>query len=101
MRCLSMPFALCLLLGPCLTTIIAKPDRKVENGANTESWPDFRGPTGQGHYAGKNLPIEWSTTKNVAWKTAIPGKGWSSPIVLAGRVYVTSALPIAGSKDQS
>src|SRR5205085_10321283 len=71
------------------------------SSALAENWPEFRGPTGQGHYTGKALPIEWSTTKNVAWKTAIPGKGWSSPIVLDGRVYVTSAVPIAGGKDLS
>jgi len=69
--------------------------------ARAENWLEFRGPTGQGHYAGKNLPIDWSTTKNVAWKQAIPGKGWSSPIVLDGHIYLTSAVPIEMSKDQS
>jgi outer membrane protein assembly factor BamB len=69
--------------------------------ASAEDWPEFRGPDGQGHYAGKGLPLEWSTTKNVAWKQAIPGLGWSSPIVLNGRVYLTSAVPIPGVKDQS
>ncbi len=66
-----------------------------------ENWPEFRGPTGQGTYPGKNLPIEWSTTKNVAWVKPIPGKGWSSPIVQDGRIYLTSAVPIAESKDLS
>jgi len=66
---------------------------------HAEDWPEFRGPTGQGHYAGTGLPVEWSTTKNVAWKTPIPGKGWSSPIVQAGRIYLTTAVPIADSKD--
>lgn len=67
----------------------------------SEDWREFRGPTGQGHYDGKNLPIEWSTTKSVVWKQLIPGKGWSSPIVLNGRVYLTTAAPIKGSKDLS
>jgi outer membrane protein assembly factor BamB len=71
------------------------------NPARAENWPEFRGPTGQGTYAGKNLPIEWSKTKNVAWKQAIPGKGWSSPIIQDGRVYLTTAAPIADSKDLS
>ncbi len=61
--------------------------------ARGENWTEFRGPTGQGIYSGKDLPIEWSPTKNVAWKTPIPGKGWSSPIVFEGRVYLTSAVP--------
>jgi hypothetical protein len=69
--------------------------------ARAEDWPEFRGPTGQGHYAGKGLPTEWSDTKNVAWKQPVPGKGWSSPIVQAGRVYLTTAVPVEGSKDQS
>jgi outer membrane protein assembly factor BamB len=68
---------------------------------HAEDWREFRGPTGQGHYIGKKLPIEWSTTKNVAWKTPIPGKGWSSPIILDGRIYLTSAVPIEKSKDLS
>ena len=68
---------------------------------HAEDWREFRGPTGQGHYDGKNLPIEWSTTKNVVWKTPVPGHGWSSPIVLAGRVYVTTALPVQGANDVS
>jgi outer membrane protein assembly factor BamB len=80
--------ALCLFLGPNLAM-------------GAENWLEFRGPTGQGHYAGKNLPIDWSTTKNVAWKQPIPGKGWSSPIVLDGHLYLTSAVPIQTSKDQS
>jgi outer membrane protein assembly factor BamB len=67
--------------------------------ARAENWPEFRGPTGQGLYPGKNLPIEWSPTKNVAWMKPIPGKGWSSPIIQDGRVYLTSAVPIAESKD--
>src|SRR5262245_47722082 len=66
-----------------------------------EDWREFRGPTGQGHYDGKNLPIEWSTTKNVAWKTPIPGHGWSSPILLDGHVYLTTAIPVPASKDLS
>jgi outer membrane protein assembly factor BamB len=69
--------------------------------SRAENWPEFRGPTGQGHYAGASLPIEWSTTKNVAWKQPIPGRGWSSPIVQDGRVFLTTALPVKGSKDQS
>ena len=67
---------------------------------HAEDWPEFRGPTGQGHY-GKALPTEWSTTKNVVWKQTIPGKGWSSPIVQDGRIYLTTAVPVPGSKDQS
>jgi outer membrane protein assembly factor BamB len=68
---------------------------------HAEDWREFRGPTGQGLYPGKNLPIAWSTTKNVVWTTPIPGHGWSSPIVLDGKIYLTSAAPIEGTKEQS
>lgn len=65
-------------------------------------WPDFRGPTGQGHAAVKGLPVEWSATKNVAWKQAVPGLGWSSPVVAGGKVVLTAAVPLsAESKDLS
>ena len=56
-------------------------------------WPEFRGPSAQGLYAGPSLPTEWSADKNVAWKQTIPGLGWSSPVVVAGRVYLTTATP--------
>src|SRR6476661_3794951 len=56
-------------------------------------WPQFRGPTGDGRYTGPKLPTEWGPDKNVAWKTPIPGKGWSSPIVSKGKVYLTAAVP--------
>lgn len=57
-----------------------------------EEWLEFRGPTGQGHSIEKALPIEWSPTEHVLWKTNIPGVGWSSPIVVGNKVYVTTAV---------
>ncbi|HKA18683.1 MAG TPA: PQQ-binding-like beta-propeller repeat protein [Blastocatellia bacterium] len=56
-----------------------------------EDWPEFRGPGGQGHSAETGLPLTWSETKNVRWKTAIPGKGWSSPAVQGDRIWLTTA----------
>src|SRR5260370_5841374 len=69
----------------------------------TDSWPEFRGPTGQGLVAAGKLPTEWGPDKNVAWKQEIPGKGWSSPVILDGRIYLTSAVPVEGGNrnDQS
>jgi outer membrane protein assembly factor BamB len=55
-------------------------------------WNQFRGPTAQGHAAGGKLPTEWGPDKNVAWKKKVAGKGWSSPVVAAGRVYLTTAV---------
>ena len=57
-----------------------------------EDWPEFRGPTGQGHSAEQGLPVEWSEEKNVAWKVPIPGRGWSSPVLQDRRMWLTTAL---------
>ncbi|MFM8536082.1 MAG: PQQ-binding-like beta-propeller repeat protein [Acidimicrobiia bacterium] len=54
-------------------------------------WPQFRGPSGQGLSPEKGLPLDWSDTKNVAWKTAIPGTGWSSPSIAGDRIWLTAA----------
>jgi outer membrane protein assembly factor BamB len=61
-------------------------------GAQAQDWPEFRGPTGQGHSSERGLPLEWSESRNVAWKTAVPGTGWSSPVVSDGRVWLTTAV---------
>jgi outer membrane protein assembly factor BamB len=59
--------------------------------SGADSWPGFRGPAGDGRAPGKNVPTKWTETENVRWKTAIHGKGWSSPVALADRVWVTTA----------
>ena len=67
--------------------------------AHAADWPQFRGPTGQGHAPDEAVPLAWSETENVTWKTPVPGLGWSSPVVAAGRLWLTSALidPSTGS----
>lgn len=60
-------------------------------------WPEFRGPGGQGTGLATGLPVEWSPSKNIAWRQPVPGAGWSSPVVSGGRVYLTSA--IAGENE--
>jgi outer membrane protein assembly factor BamB len=56
-----------------------------------EDWPQFRGPTGQGHSSEQGLPLEWSETRNIAWKVPVDGSGWSSPVVSSGRIWLTTA----------
>jgi len=58
-----------------------------------EEWPQFRGPTGQGHSTEVGLPLEWSESRNIAWKVPVDGSGWSSPVVAGGRVWLTAARP--------
>jgi outer membrane protein assembly factor BamB len=57
-----------------------------------EDWPQFRGPTGQGHATERGLPLEWSEIKNIVWKAPVPGLGWSSPTVANGRVWLTTVV---------
>src|SRR5438477_2441083 len=57
--------------------------------AGAADWPGFRGPGGQAVAQDKELPATWDGTKNLAWKTKLPGPGGSSPIVLGDRVFVT------------
>ena len=66
--------------------------------AETE-WPQFRGPAGQGISAATGIPIEWGDTEHVAWKVEIPGKGWSSPVLSHGRLFLTTALGDAKGGD--
>ena len=58
-----------------------------------DRWTEFRGPSGTGHSDSTGLPREWGETKNVAWKTRIHGRGWSSPVVLGKQVWLTTATP--------
>jgi outer membrane protein assembly factor BamB len=64
----------------------------VALAAQTERWPEFRGPTGQGHSTGRDVPLEWSESRNVLWKTQVQGRGWSSPVVERDRVWLTTAI---------
>ncbi len=59
----------------------------------TADWPQFRGPTAQGHAGKANPPVTWGPKQNVRWRTEIAGSGWSSPVVVGGRIYFTTAVP--------
>lgn len=52
-------------------------------------WPQFRGPGGMGVSDATGLPVTWSATENLVWKTAMPGPGASSPIVYGDQIYLT------------
>ncbi|MGI9471316.1 MAG: PQQ-binding-like beta-propeller repeat protein [Rubripirellula sp.] len=68
----------CLMLG-CLI-------------ASAEDWPAWRGPRGDGTSSAQRVPTEWDgiTGKNIRWKTAIPGSGYSSPVVTGDRIFLTA-----------
>ena len=73
--------------------------------ASAADWPAWRGPHGDGTTLETVFPTEWSAAENIAWKTAIPGTGHSSPVVSAGRVFVTGCLegdaPVPAGKKRS
>lgn len=60
-------------------------------------WPQLRGPYGNGHVSVENdtniagFPLHWSETENVKWKTQIPDRGWSTPVIMDGQVWLTTA----------
>lgn len=56
------------------------------------NWPQWRGPDSQGISHDRGIPVEWSSAKNIQWKTAIAGRGHSSPIVWEDRVFLTSSI---------
>lgn len=60
--------------------------------AGAANWPQWRGPNGMGISTEKNLPVEWNATRNIKWKTAIDGRGHSSPVVWGNKVFLTTAV---------
>src|ERR1700674_607463 len=58
-----------------------------------DNWPQFRGPHGDGHADAKGVPTHWSETENIRWKTAIHGRGWSSPVIWGSQIWLTTARP--------
>ena len=67
------------------------------SAAARADWPEFRGPWGDGHVSAPGdakligLPLRWSETNNVKWKTEIPYRGWSTPVVMGDQVWLTTA----------
>jgi outer membrane protein assembly factor BamB len=77
-----------LVAAACLSVL----DLVGVPAAAARQWPEFRGPGGQGHSPEQGLPLEWSESRNVIWKTPVPGSGLSSPVVSDGRVWLTTAV---------
>jgi len=83
-----------VIAGANMTT--AQDLSPVASAKGDGSWPQFRGPDGQGHSSERGVPLEWSETRNIAWKTPVPGLGWSSPVVANGKVWITTAIEQRG-----
>ncbi|MEQ1747902.1 MAG: PQQ-binding-like beta-propeller repeat protein, partial [Prosthecobacter sp.] len=66
--------------------------------ASAADWPMWRGPNGDGTTSESGLPEKWSTTENVVWKTSLPDRGNSTPIVWGEKIFVTQAIEKAGRR---
>jgi len=60
-------------------------------GMSAENWPQFRGPNQDGTSSVRSVPQRWSEQENVRWRSELAGKGWSSPVVWKGKVWVSAA----------
>jgi outer membrane protein assembly factor BamB len=78
-----------LLVFALTLTAVAAPD---------PNWPQFRGPESNPVGTDQRLPDKWSKTESVEWSTEIPGRGWSSPIVAGGKVFLTTVTTDGQSK---
>ncbi len=57
-----------------------------------ENWPEWRGTGGQGSSTAKGLPTTWSETSGIAWKTPLPGRGHSTPVIWGEQIWLTTAV---------
>jgi outer membrane protein assembly factor BamB len=69
--------------------------------ARADDWPQFRGPTGLGYTTEKTLPVKWGgeSAENVLWKSPLVGEGHASPIVVGGKVVLSTVLWPGGKRD--
>jgi len=80
--------AMSFLFLVATTALLSVPTTRGSNNAN---WPDWRGPTGDGRSEATGLPLNWSETQNIVWKTAIHDLGYSTPVVWDDQVWLTTA----------
>ncbi len=89
-RLASRPFVIlaAVLLASWLGTTLAR----------AENWPGWRGPRGDGSSSEPDLPVHWNESENIVWRTPLPGRGHSSPIVWGDRIYTASCDEPAGKR---
>jgi outer membrane protein assembly factor BamB len=82
----------------CLTLVLLAAGAYADDGPDAapnaqQNWPQWRGPLGTGVAPNADPPVEWNETKNVRWKTELPGRGHSTPVVWGQQVFLTAAVP--------
>src|SRR5215212_9839196 len=80
------------LFSILLLSLFAFAAFSINAKSTSSNWPQWRGPESQGVSNDKNLPTEWSETKNVLWKAELPGKGFSQPIIWDNKVFLTTDI---------
>ncbi len=84
----------------CWLMVIPPAAADESGGAGAEYyWPQWRGPLGTGVAPDANPPVEWSESKNIRWKIALPGSGHSTPVVWGDRLFITTAVPIGDALE--
>src|SRR5437763_482299 len=87
----SLDFRLILLAAVCLVAEARlNAQGSGSDAVSAADLPQFRGPGGQGISNARNVPVNWSSSSNIVWRTEVPGHGWSSPVLWQGRIYVTT-----------
>jgi len=90
------PWRLSFTLLTALATVSSGPLPAAD-----PEWPEWRGPGGQGHApAAHDLPRTWGDTENVVWKTPLPGRGWSSPVIAGDQIWMTNAIESEISEEE-
>ncbi|MEO0446022.1 MAG: PQQ-binding-like beta-propeller repeat protein [Verrucomicrobiota bacterium] len=69
-------------------------------GFASDDWPQFRGPNQDGTSDARDVPISWSESENIEWKTLLPGKGWSSPVTQKGIIWLTTAIEVVPTEAE-
>ena len=67
----------------------------------TGNWPEWRGPSAQGQANASGLPETWSETSNVAWKTPLPGRGHSTPVMWGDHIWLTTAIEKTATSEEA
>ena len=65
----------------------------VASNVPAENWPSWRGPRGDGTSLETSVPVKWSATENIAWKTELPGIGHAAPIIWGDQLFTVTAVP--------
>ncbi|MDG1131279.1 MAG: hypothetical protein P8N21_01170, partial [Opitutales bacterium] len=67
---------------------------------SNQGWEQWRGPNGNGHAPAGEYPLKWSESKNLSWKTLLPGRGHSSPVYKGSTAWITAAIETVASQEE-